>query len=438
MATVVSNIMKFQHQMTVVFLVCLVLGSIVTFLRPWIPVLFVFIYFAVGMFAVKIQRNSERFADSLYYLGFLLTLVALVNATLGDKVTEDIVRNLGSGLSTTLAGLALRVIVLQFRETITDQEEEAQLALEDEINKMVKTFSSLTKGIADFHREFSEEANHLTQGIRNAGDSVEKGGQQIADLPQVLERAIYPAAEAMAERLRQINISPDLVVTKLDAALAPVVGVLTRSANELNTAISKVRSDLTGAGEGLAKESLQIAESLQSVRGHVEEGFTQMSQLPAQVKATVGESLNELRSKLRLINFDTTVAKQQAVVVSLEAVSRALQVVAGRANELDRVLVTMRSAAEVMEATVTSSAKSSESMSRACAQIATLAPVSSHLSTEFEALHRVTNDLQGNARQAGQELTKVGVEIISLREDLSGVRKATADLLEFATKELKR
>src|SRR3712207_2729854 len=98
-----SSFRRVQRQLSHLFVVLLVLGALSTLFNKWMPLCAVLVYAALGWFLTNSQKNSERFADSLYYLGFLLTLFSLLVSTWHeDGATSAIISNLGTGLSTTL------------------------------------------------------------------------------------------------------------------------------------------------------------------------------------------------------------------------------------------------------------------------------------------------------------------------------------------------
>src|SRR5690606_10536290 len=71
-----------------------------------VPLLAMFAYIYAGRYLDKANLNTDAFADSVYYMGFLFTLVALVFslfAITGDgTTTAGLVLRFGVALSTTI------------------------------------------------------------------------------------------------------------------------------------------------------------------------------------------------------------------------------------------------------------------------------------------------------------------------------------------------
>ena len=62
--------------------------------------------------------RDEQMGDSFYYLGFLYTLTALAISLFSiEGDINDLLKNFGIAITTTLVGLIGRIILSQFRES---------------------------------------------------------------------------------------------------------------------------------------------------------------------------------------------------------------------------------------------------------------------------------------------------------------------------------
>lgn len=378
MAAAAPAFARYQQQMTAVFLACFALGAGATFVHPWLPVLFVFIYFGIGLFTTRAQRNSERFADSLYYLGFLLTLVALLNATLGDKVTEQIVQNLGTGLSTTLAGLALRVVVLQFRETVSDQEEEAQAGLEAEVRRVLDTFSALAEDVRKFHSQFTAEANAFAAGMIRMSAAVNAGARQMEPIAPALEAGLRSALESFGRRLEQVELPADLFARQAEKSFRPIAAPVAAAAAELEASLSGMTTRLARLEQSLAK---------------------------------LGE-----------LDIEGALERQRSLAAGFERLNDALGGIAAR----------MQAMSGSTEAMATAAAKLSALDPLAASLSQELAAVQRTSAGVRQGLDAVRGELAG----VRQDLGSVRDDLGGVRADLGGVRAATGELIDFARKEL--
>ena len=106
-----------------------------------LPILCMLAYSSLGFIEKKNDTLIEQFADSIYYLGFLLTLVALIISLVDLSEAEYSLEGVGSrfgiALATTVLGLFLRIILTNFRESFSDK----KAVLEEQLAKSMKDFS---------------------------------------------------------------------------------------------------------------------------------------------------------------------------------------------------------------------------------------------------------------------------------------------------------
>ena len=112
----------------------------------------------------------EVMADSLYYLGFLFTFVALfLIVSFGDfKSSELVIRNMGVALFTTVLGLSLRIVETQFNPIGNESEQDT-----------LKTLQGLSSGIIDISGQFHKELTVLKNELVKVSGTL---NQQIANV----------------------------------------------------------------------------------------------------------------------------------------------------------------------------------------------------------------------------------------------------------------
>ena len=100
------------------FLLIVLTGNNITFnVLSMIAIMAFYIYFIYNNENVSISKEQK--ADSCYYLGFILTLIAMINTLISldvdniDTIFNSVVRDFGLALVTTLVGLVARIIWLQ-------------------------------------------------------------------------------------------------------------------------------------------------------------------------------------------------------------------------------------------------------------------------------------------------------------------------------------
>src|SRR5204863_5652613 len=132
-------------------------------------------YFVFGLTRPKSVRNSERFADNLYFLGFILTLGALFRAMtpwfsdLGQITSRTIIEQFGIAISTTFLGMSLRTILIQLRHTVTDQEEEARESIAKYVVNLNQEIGTAISDISEFRKEAAQTAS---ESLREVGSQM--------------------------------------------------------------------------------------------------------------------------------------------------------------------------------------------------------------------------------------------------------------------------
>ena len=123
--------------------------------------------------------SQEQKADSCYYLGFILTLIAMINTLIEidvnnmEKIFNEIVKDFGLALITTIVGLVARIIWLQLSSASAfDGEEiirekliaEAQ-ELETQTQRITGAFTSLAADAERVAAPLSGNLNHLSKTL---------------------------------------------------------------------------------------------------------------------------------------------------------------------------------------------------------------------------------------------------------------------------------
>ena len=159
------------------------------------PVLVMVAYFLVarGVVARGSGNTIDQVADSLYFLGFLFTLVALLSAlvTLVEIDTAGIVSRFGLALVTTLAGLLAKVTLTQFTVGPDQRRDRADRAL--------------LAATQRFERALSNGADLLDRHVNSTTARIESG----------VDAVLGQATEAGAAHLRRLHDTGDEVLRTL-------------------------------------------------------------------------------------------------------------------------------------------------------------------------------------------------------------------------------
>ena len=207
-----------------------------------VPVALMIVYALVAIKTKRFRLREDRVGDNIYYLGFLFTLTSLACALYtydpnGDGVTA-IITNFGIAISTTIVGLAGRVLFNQMREDPVEYEREARYSLAEASRALRSQLFDISTDLTSFRRaiiqiteeavtevansakssmvtnveQFTAAAQEVITNIRSA---FEKFSDHSAKLNEIAGRNV-DALEALFRRIESIEAQPGLVGEKLE------------------------------------------------------------------------------------------------------------------------------------------------------------------------------------------------------------------------------
>jgi hypothetical protein len=212
-----------------------------------LPVAAMLLYGSYVLFSPRYRIRSDRAGDSLYYLGFLFTMVSLAYSLYEFRASEtntaSIVTNFGIALATTILGLMLRVVYHQLREDPFDIEQETRVELADAASRLHGT---LLKAESDFEnlrltvsQVVSEAAEDTKKRMKSIADEVETttkiqtqfvskfSDEAMQELRQhhsdILKasRNMSMAVSRIATRIDNVQIPTDTIKDRLESVAIP-------------------------------------------------------------------------------------------------------------------------------------------------------------------------------------------------------------------------
>ena len=189
-----------------------------------LPVL-VMVLYGVYWTVIYLRRGSIRelasFADNLYYLGFIFTLISLFVQLVLMKVSDPYAQ-FGVALATTIVGLVSRIVLVGLVRGEDRKRDEGAL---DILNRQMTTFGS--------------RVEILGKGLETARDKLERQTKFIQD-------TLKGAAEEFAE---VIGGTLTAAVGKVETQITASAEVLKNSTNDLADASKTTADALKGSAE---------------------------------------------------------------------------------------------------------------------------------------------------------------------------------------------
>lgn len=241
-----------------VFLACTCLGAIFimvgkTFgLRQVVvtagPVLIMLAY-ACGIWLLRaLWLRDDQAGDNLYYMGFLFTLTSLGVSLYQFSIAggaQEVVRNFGIAIASTIVGITLRIVFNQMRQDPLDVETVSRLELADASRRVRLELDNTTLEFASFRRatqqslaEAFDEANASFSAVKN--ELVSGLEAAIADATGAFQNGLTTLEETLALAGR----AGVLAVDSSASELASQVTALAQHSNSIATALDDVSKAL--------------------------------------------------------------------------------------------------------------------------------------------------------------------------------------------------
>ena len=399
-----------------------------------------------------IDMPRSVIGDSYYYLGFILTLTALVAALIhlsynNNTDINTITGSFGAALITTIVGLGARIYKTSFDVQSTEKRER----LENEIENSVKTFSgqleTLTKEvITSLAIVHSRTQIQLEKTLKNYEDV---NNQLMTEYTTSMKRgheSISNAMNILSSKIEVIEVSPDIVSLPINNALLGIIETLkkceVRYSDITESMIDKqsiLTSQLDQSGnimqehvnslelaitESISKQALQYDKSLGEIGMAIINSLGDIKDLKLDVQDQLNGSLSGFNSEIEGIT-----ASFHAITEPILNTSATLQTGTEKlANSLEALSVVSESLSSISQI----STDSSEGMSNVSSEIESLQQslqkFNSQLLTSTEStansskrLSDVTASTEEATSQVAKDITQVykqlATQLQSIRSD---------------------
>jgi len=221
------------------------------------------------------ENKRPRFdstGDNLYYIGFLYTLTSLAhslyrfNADPND--TETIVSNFGIAISTTILGMALRILLGQ--TPVDDPAEIETAARLDLASSARKLRAEMDYTIETFHAELEKDFKDFRKRLERGFEEAESGisrtfgyASTLQGVIEAFEKDMREVTGALRHQARALEQSvPDLkqfekAVAELDDCVGAASSSLLKHADALGAGADAVRTALELQADRLRADFLQ-------------------------------------------------------------------------------------------------------------------------------------------------------------------------------------
>lgn len=316
------------------------------------------IWIAVGAiaamlaYAVVIGRagtgrvRADQAGDNCYYLGLIYTLASLSYAIWtfdpADTATT-IVQGFGIALTTTIAGLILRVFFNQGRPDLENVEEQTRLEMTDAVIRLKAELGDVVRQLNDFSRVVQQSMLELQQSTTKSiqtftNDTV----QGLGIVVEAATSTIREEANDFAARSKKYSTTFDKLLLKLDQH-ADGISLMTDAQQSLQSTAQAAESAASSAGAAVAALR-EGAEQARASAASAHETIASVRELVVGLSVSVERmqgSLREIQEESRRRLEALSTAPTQGVSEAMSALSRASEAIKHQASETAQLHATV-------------------------------------------------------------------------------------------------
>lgn len=303
------------------------------------------------------KKNTIRFADSLYYMGFLWALFALIATFLvwpAPKLTADaVLTTFGYALVATFSGMLLRLLVVQFEDTLPDRLVHAQETIDRRVAALTQQISEATMEVASFReRAASELGGTLRDLVRSLADVRETIIDQHRTMTTTMGAGFESSLKDILGRLAAIQIPQEILTTEV----AKLIAALGKRGEDVEEAVQTLEKSLMQAAETVTRfgNSLDGSEAAKRIGVAVSDLSSTIKDRTNEfvtMTTTLENSRTELDSQLNsLQSLRSAFAKVSTQLSTLETELRDLSSNSLRADVRNGVLNVQKAIQSSLEA----------------------------------------------------------------------------------------
>ncbi len=250
-----------------------------------VPVLLMLGYAAMIVFARGLRLRSDQTGDNFYYMGFIFTLVSL-GASLYQYSTgggiEDIIRNFGVAVASTIGGIILRIMFNQVRRDPIEFEAASRLDLAEASRKVRRELDGVQYEVAHLRRSSQQMAQETFDETRTQLVAL---GKAAAEAVEAIRASAVSEVEGTAAQISGDFASPE-IKRQLDRT--------SKSLDRVNTKLEQATETLAAAAEAFANRLAQTQTPDKVVEVSMQPAVDALQSTIAEAFKRMGEQMEKL------------------------------------------------------------------------------------------------------------------------------------------------
>ena len=194
------------------------------------PVVVLGLYLFTSISYRRFRLRLDQLGDNCYYLGFLFTLTALSIALYDFRSAEDeinaIIANFGVALASTIAGIALRVLLAQMREDLVEVEEQSRFELAEASARLKAELYASVEDMNSFRGLLQQSVAEAFDGVNERSrEAIIEAAEGLSQAANKINLEIAERNENMRERFDRFNDLTQRTVSSLEALVGSLESI---------------------------------------------------------------------------------------------------------------------------------------------------------------------------------------------------------------------
>lgn len=242
------------------------------------------LYALLAYFSTPLRLEPEVIGDNSYYLGFLLTLTSLsvtlyfvVESGAEDRAAliPEVISGFGVALVSTIVGVFIRVLLMQFRVDIVSRERETRVELDQAARKLRTALA----------QSLQQMKLYTVEGLQRAAEREES-------LKQATEGLLADTQKAMHKTAEILHLETSQAFQEQASAATEAIRITVSDFSK--TALDQIRLSF----EEISKTSAGLRDNHASALKIVDQNNAAM----AQHTGTIVELLSQMARRIRTVS----------------------------------------------------------------------------------------------------------------------------------------
>lgn len=248
-----------------------------------------------------------QLADSLYFLGFLWTLWALIDCFVIHQmsIAHAVFRAFGYALVTTASGMFLRLLLLQFRygDGAADQADH----VERQLQVFTREIGYAVNALGDFRNKSDEALAAWITSLTRSCDTVRRNVEAVQtqtgslkeDLVKVYEAGVEHNGRAVRAAVNEFNQRVEPNLTRINQANEQLATAVTNGASAVESTMRSGASAVAGViGSGTRQIGAILGSSAEELQGALRRNTHTLSIATTEFVRGAGEQMGQVEDSI--------------------------------------------------------------------------------------------------------------------------------------------